>query len=344
MKREVKVGIFAVLVLLAGWGVARFLKGSDIFSHTNTYYAYYEQVGGIQAASHIVISGVKVGAVTDVQLNEDPTKGVEVEFTVDKRYKIPVDSKARIFNDGLMGGQAIEIEYGTSSEFVAKGGTVQTVASTDLFDVAGDEIDFLNDKVSAVVESLTKTLDGVNALIAANTEHLTSIMSNVDGLTGNVNAMLAKERQDLEEMLSSLNKFSKSLGDNAEQVGGIIENLNTFSSQLAEANMVAELEALVGEINGLLVSVKNPNGSIGKLLEDGNLYNNLTAASENLSILLNDLKENPHRYINISVFGSNPTKRAEKAKAKAEKRAIKRADERAQAEHELEMKRIAEGK
>ena len=169
-------------------------------------------------------------------------------------------------------------------------------------------------------------------------------MSNVDGLTGNVNAMLAKERQDLEEMLSSLNKFSKSLGDNAEQVGGIIENLNTFSSQLAEANMVAELEALVGEINGLLVSVKNPNGSIGKLLEDGNLYNNLTAASENLSILLNDLKENPHRYINISVFGSNPTKRAEKAKAKAEKKAIKRADERAQAEHEQEMKRIAEGK
>jgi phospholipid/cholesterol/gamma-HCH transport system substrate-binding protein len=108
--------------------------------------------------------------------------------------------------------------------------------------------------------------------------------------------------------------------------------------------MVAELEALVGEINGLLVSVKNPNGSIGKLLEDGNLYNNLTAASENLSILLNDLKENPHRYINISVFGSNPTKRAEKAKAKAEKKAIKRADERAQAEHEQEMKRIAEGK
>ena len=226
---------------------------------------------------------------------------------------------------------------------MTKGGTVQTVESTDLFDVAGDEIDFLNNKISSVVESLTKTLDGVNALIEANTDNLTSIMKNVDGLTGNVNSMLAKEREDLEEMLSSLNKFSKSLGDNAEQVGGIINNLNTFSSQLAEANMVAELEALVGEINGLLVSVKNPNGSIGKLLEDGNLYNNLTSASENLSILLNDLKENPHRYINISVFGSNPTKRLEKAKAKAEVKALKRAEERAEAEHEQEMKRIAAG-
>ena len=82
---------------------------------------------------------------------------------------------------------------------------------------------------------------------------------------------------------------------------------------------------------------------MGKLLSDDELYNNLTTASDNLSTLLADLKENPHRYINISVFGSNPTKRLEKAKAKAEVKALKRAEERAEAEHEQEMKRIAAG-
>ena len=110
MKKELKVGLFAVLVLVVGWGVVRYLKGSSIFSKTNTYYAYYEQVSGLQPASYVVLYGVKVGSVTNITLDEDPSKGVEVEFTVDKRYKIPVDSKAKIFSDGIMGGKAIDIE------------------------------------------------------------------------------------------------------------------------------------------------------------------------------------------------------------------------------------------
>jgi phospholipid/cholesterol/gamma-HCH transport system substrate-binding protein len=91
MKKELKVGLFAVLVLVVGWGVVRYLKGSSIFSKTNTYYAYYEQVSGLQPASYVVLYGVKVGSVTNITLDEDPSKGVEVEFTIDKRYKIPVD-------------------------------------------------------------------------------------------------------------------------------------------------------------------------------------------------------------------------------------------------------------
>ena len=337
MRKELKVGIFAVLVLIVGWGVVRYLKGSSVFSKTNTYYAYYEQVSGLQPASYVVLYGVKVGSVTSITLDENPSKGVEVEFTVDKRYKIPVDSKAKIFSDGIMGGKAIDIEYGSSAEYIANEGTIQAATSTDLFEMAGSEIDFLNEKIASVVEGLTVTLDGVNKLIAANTESLTSIMTNVNGVTGNVNSMLVKEREHLEEALASLSKFSKSLGDNSEQVGGIIDNLDKISGQLADADIVAELEHLVGEINGILASVKDENGSVGKLLSDGNLYNNLTTASDNLSALLADLKENPHRYINISVFGSNPTKKVEKAKAKAEKKAIKRADELAEKQHELQM-------
>ena len=340
MRKELKVGIFAVLVLIVGWGVVRYLKGSSVFSKTNTYYAYYEQVSGLQPASYVVLYGVKVGSVTNITLDENPSKGVEVEFTVDKRYKIPVDSKAKIFSDGIMGGKAIDIEYGSSAEYIANEGTIQTATSTDLFEMAGSEIDFLNEKIASVVEGLNVTLENVNKLIAANTESLTSIMTNVNGVTGNVNTMLAKEREHLEEALASLSKFSKSLGDNSEQVGGIINSLDKFSGQLAEADLVAELEHLVGEINGILASVKDENGSVGKLLNDGNLYNNLTTASDNLSTLLADLKENPHRYINIAVFGSNPTKKVEKAKAKAEKKAIKRADELAEKQHEQQMKEL----
>lgn len=340
MKREIKVGLFAVAVLLVGWGVIRFLKGSEVFSSSNTYYAYYTQVGGIQPASHVMISGVAVGAVSSVTLNEDPAKGVEVEFTVNKRYKIPTDSKARIFTDGIMGGKAIEIIYGNSTEYVPQDGTIASDMSEDLFEVATSELDFLNEKISNVVDGLTQTLNGVNTLLADNTSSLTSIVKNVDGVTSNVNAMLLNERAHLEQALASLSKFSQTLGDNADDVGGIIDNLNSISSELAESNLAAELESVVGHINKILAAIEQEDGSVGKLFNDKELYDNLTSASNNLSILLEDLKENPHRYINISVFGANPTKKVEKARAKAEKNAIKRADELAEKEYELQMKEL----
>ena len=327
MKREIKVGLFAVAVLIVGWGVIRFLKGSEVFSSSNTYYAYYEQVGGLQPASHVMISGVAVGAVSSVTLNDDPSKGVEVEFTVNKRYKIPVDSKARIFSDGIMGGKALEVVYGTSSEYVPKNGEVGSEVSTDLFEMATSELDFLNEKIASVVNGLTQTLNGVNALLAENTTSLSSIVKNVDGVTGNVNAMLVNERAHLEEALESLSKFSKSLGENTDEIDAIVKNMDTFSSQLASSNLIAEVEGAVAQLNAVLASVNDKNGSVGKLLSDDELYNNLTQASDNLSVLLEDLKANPGRYINVSVFGSDPYKKVEKAKAKAELKAIKEAQE-----------------
>ena len=339
MKKEVKVGLFAIAVLLVGWGVARMLKGAEIFSNSYTYYAYYTQVGGIQPASHVMISGVKVGSVVDVKLNEDPSKGVELTLSIDKQYRIPTDSKAEIFSDGLMGGKAVKILYGSSSEFTPNKGTIQSKESVDLMDMASTELTGLLEKVKGIMDNLAVTLNGINGLMAQNTETITHIMSNVDGLTGNVNSMLAKEKQHLEQAFASLSEFSKALGDNASEVDAIIDNMSAFSGKLAESNLVTEIEGVVNNLNDVLASVNDKNGSIGKMLSDAELYDNLTSASNNLSVLLEDLKENPSRYVQVSVFGGrNPEHKVAKAKAKAEKRAIKRADEAAEREAELAKK------
>ena len=339
MKKEVKVGLFAIAVLLVGWGVARMLKGAEIFSNSYTYYAYYTQVGGIQPASHVMISGVKVGSVVDVKLNEDPSKGVELTLSINKQYRIPTDSKAEIFSDGLMGGKAVKILYGSSFEFTPNKGTIQSKESVDLMDMASTELTGLLEKVKGIMDNLTVTLNGINGLMAQNTETITHIMSNVDGLTGNVNSMLANEKQHLEQAFASLSEFSKALGDNASEVDAIIDNMSVFSGKLAESNLVTEIEGVVNNLNDVLASVNDKNGSIGKMLSDAELYDNLTSASNNLSVLLEDLKENPSRYVQVSVFGGkNPEHKVAKAKAKAEKRAIKRADEAAEREAELAKK------
>lgn len=339
MKKEVKVGLFAIAVLLVGWGVARMLKGAEIFSNSYTYYAYYTQVGGIQPASHVMISGVKVGSVVDVKLNEDPSKGVELTLSINKQYRIPTDSKAEIFSDGLMGGKAVKILYGSSSEFTPNKGTIQSKESVDLMDMASTELTGFLEKVKGIMDNLAVTLNGINGLMAQNTETITHIMSNVDGLTGNVNSMLANEKQHLEQAFASLSEFSKALGDNASEVDAIIDNMSAFSGKLAESNLVTEIEGVVNNLNDVLASVNDKNGSIGKMLSDAELYDNLTSASNNLSVLLEDLKENPSRYVQVSVFGGkNPEHKVAKAKAKAEKRAIKRADEAAEREAELAKK------
>ena len=339
MKKEVKVGLFAIAVLLVGWGVARMLKGAEIFSNSYTYYAYYTQVGGIQPASHVMISGVKVGSVVDVKLNEDPSKGVELTLSINKQYRIPTDSKAEIFSDGLMGGKAVKILYGSSSEFTPNKGTIQSKESVDLMDMASTELTGLLEMVKGFLDNLAVTLNGINGLMAQNTETITHIMSNVDGLTGNVNSMLANEKQHLEQAFASLSEFSKALGDNASEVDAIIDNMSAFSGKLAESNLVTEIEGVVNNLNDVLASVNDKNGSIGKMLSDAELYDNLTSASNNLSVLLEDLKENPSRYVQVSVFGGkNPEHKVAKAKAKAEKRAIKRADEAAEREAELAKK------
>lgn len=339
MKKEIKVGLFALAVLFVGWGVARMLKGAEIFSNSYTYYAYYTQVGGIQPASHVMISGVKVGSVLDVKLNEDPSKGVELTLSVDKQYRIPTDSKAEIFSDGLMGGKAVKIIYGSSSEFTPNKGTIQSKESVDLMDMASTELTSLLEKVKGIMDNLTVTLDGINGLMAQNTETITHIMTNVDGVTGNVNSMLAKEKQHLEQAFASLSEFSKALGENSDEVDAIIDNMSAFSGKLAESNLVTEIEGVVNNLNGVLTAVKDENGSVGKLLNDAQLYDNLASASNNLSVLLEDLKANPSRYVQVSVFGGrNPEQKVAKAKAKAEKRAIKRADEAAEREAELAKK------
>lgn len=339
MKKEIKVGLFALAVLLVGWGVARMLKGAEIFSNSYTYYAYYTQVGGIQPASHVMISGVKVGSVLDVKLNEDPSKGVELTLSVDKQYRIPTDSKAEIFSDGLMGGKAVKIIYGSSSEFTPNKGTIQSKESVDLMDMASTELTSLLEKVKGIMDNLIVTLDGINGLMAQNTETITHIMTNVDGVTGNVNSMLAKEKQHLEQAFASLSEFSKALGENSDEVDAIIDNMSAFSGKLAESNLVTEIEGVVNNLNGVLTAVKDENGSVGKLLNDAQLYDNLASASNNLSVLLEDLKANPSRYVQVSVFGGrNPEQKVAKAKAKAEKRAIKRADEAAEREAELAKK------
>ena len=322
MKREVKIGIFAVTMIVAAWAGIRFLQGLDILSRNAVYYASYDQVSGIQAASPIMLKGVKVGTVTGISLDPQHSDNVVLQFTIKRQFRIPKDSEAKIFSDGFMGGKAIEIVYGKSSEYLEKGDTLRSVRDRDLMDMAGSELEFFKQKISQVTADLSRTLDNLNLLMENNAQSINGTLRHLDAMSGDLADLLDTEKQNLASAVENLTAFSEMLGENAPRVDSMMGNLNRITTELADAGFARELSETVGEMNLLLERIQEGDGTVGRLLNDPSLYESLNEASDNLASLLANLEQYPGRYVHFSLFGRSP----EKMQAKAERQAAKAAE------------------
>ncbi len=321
MKREVKIGIFAVAMIGVAWGGIRFLMGYDLLGSNAEYYASYDRINGVQSASPIMMKGVKIGSVTGISFDPARSDRVVLRFTIRKQYRIPEDSEAKIVSDGLLGGKAIEVTYGSSQHYLRSGDTLRSGRDRDLMDMAGSELDFVKQKVSKLTADLSATLENLNALLEANAQNITGTLGNLDTITGDMASLLAAEKEHLREAVAGLSRFSGMLGENAERVDSIIGNLNGVTSQLAEEQVAGKLSEAAGNLASLLDKVEHGDGTMARLLNDPALYDSLTVATGNLSALLADLKAYPARYVHLSLFGRDP----EKMKARAEKRAARQA-------------------
>ena len=318
MKKEVKIGIYAVVILLCAWAGIRFLSGLDVFGRTRNYTAHYEQVNGLQDAAAVVINGVKVGRVTGVALDVE-NGGVDVTLSVNKAYNIPTDSKAMMFSAGLMGGKSIEIKMGESKEYLKSGDAIETGVTLDMFDTLANELGDIKERVATLLDNLNQTIEGVDSLIDDNSKNLTKTVASL-------NAIMADLKKS--NIIGNIDGFCATLNQNGEKLEGIITDINSLTKALNEQQSGEKLAQAINEVNALLAKVNSGSGSIGNLVSDEKLYKELAQASQNLSLLLADLKENPKRYINVTVFGKKTyeekqadkaAKAADKAKKKAKK-------------------------
>ncbi len=323
MKREAKIGLFAVAMICAAWAGIRFLKGFDIFGRNVEYYAVYDQVNGVQTASPIMVKGVKIGTVSAITFDPRRSDRVVLCFTIKKEYAIPTDSEAKIVSNGLMGSKAIEIQYGTATTFFAKGDTIRSGRDLDLMDVAGSELDFLKQKISQVTGDLSRTLADLSRLVEANEGNVTATLGHLNTLTGDLSALLADEKQNLRSAVDNLAQFSGTLGSNAGRIDSIVGNLNRVAAQLADAEFARRLSEAAGSLDDVLRKLNEGGGTAGKIMNDPALYDSLTLATGNLSTLLADLKAYPGRYVHFSIFGRDPEKMKERADRRAAKAAIR---------------------
>lgn len=298
ISREVKIGFFAVgMIILLYLGI-NFIKSQDIFSRNMTYYAVYDNSAGIEASSPVVIKGYRVGTVDKVWYDMSD-RTVKLEFSIKKDYPIPNDSEAKITSSSFMGSKVIELKLGESNVQYQDGDTIRSVIEPGLIEMATGEYDKLKAQATTLVDQLSTAMTSVNEVLSKqNVENLSATLANLNSLTGNVDKLVEKEvaetMRNFSALSGALQDFVPKIEKTLNNVHGVTDTLPTLVTQAANA---------LDELNVSLSAINNGDGTIGQLIHDKTLYCNLTAASNSLILLLQDLKQNPGRYVNFSVFG-----------------------------------------
>ena len=298
--REIKVAVLVILsIVLFYWGFT-FLKGRNLFDSSNKLYAVYDNVAGLVVAAPVTINGLTIGKVNSIEMLPDGKMNVELVIT-NEQIKIAKSSIAQIMDSGLIGGREIAIINNfTDKNYTESGDTLQTSAKLGLTAELANQIGPVKDKVEVLLENANKLIENLNATLDAATQQKlkTSIaslevtMSEFSQASKNINGILVDTKPKLSTTLSNFEKTSA--------------NLNNISTSLDKADLgatVKKLEATLTNVNGIMANLEQGKGTMGKLLSDDAMYNNLTKTSKELELLLQDLRLNPTRYVNVSVFG-----------------------------------------
>jgi phospholipid/cholesterol/gamma-HCH transport system substrate-binding protein len=323
--KEAKIGFFAIVCLATFFWGLNFLKGKNIFSKTNTYYAVFNRVDGLKITNEVMLSGYKVGTVKSIRFEEGHTGRLVVALIVGKKYLIPKNSVAKLISADIMGGKAIRLDLVPNLEFHQQGDTLLSSIETGLMDQLIYEMVPMKEKAETLMAGMERVMEGITQVFndqnKENINHsfasLRNTLDNFDKVSASVDYMLNSNDSELKKTLSNINHVSQKLKDNTEGIDSIIKNFESISDTLARANIsqtIARADSALYALNQLMAGLNAGEGSVGALLHNDTLYINLEQSARNLELLLYDMKVNPKRYINFSLFDFSRSKYVEDKK------------------------------
>lgn len=295
ISREFKIGLFAVVVIAVAWWGIQWLGGENILRRSNVCYVYYQNIAGLQESSRVTMRGVDIGNVSKITLGRD---SVEVVLNIERSYvdMIPDNSIAEICASGIMSGVEVAILQGDSSDIIASGSVLQGRVKPDMLGA-------LTDKGTALMEGMSQTVESVNRLLAINSENLTSFVSNLERVGLSISSIVEATAGNIDNAMADIEQFTSALAESTDNIERIVANFDAVTADVAERDIVAKLSTALDSLNGVLTAVSSGDGTASQLLADKQLYNSLTEAGSNLGALLEDVKENPARYVHFSLFG-----------------------------------------
>lgn len=291
--KEVKIALTAIAGIVVLFYGMQFLKGLNLFSSEATYYVAFDDVSGLSASSPVYANGYRVGVVKSLNYDYNPQGKIIAELDLNKNMRVPRGSHAELASD-LLGNIKINLILGEDPlNIISLGDTIGGDQEKGVMSKVGDMI--------PVVEKMLPKLDSImaslNTLLADPA--LRNTLHNVEGMTGNLNATSA----ELKMLSASLNKEVPAL---MAKTNGVLDNTQQLTGNLAAidiAGMTAKVNETLANVQQMTDKLNSNEGTLGLLMRDPTLYQNLTSTVASADSLLTDLKARPKRYVHFSVFG-----------------------------------------
>ena len=308
ISNETKVGILAALSIALFIIGYNFLKGNDIFSSENQFYAKYDKVEGLAKSKPVLVNGFQIGRVSELILL--PNGQILVQFKINPKYQVPKNTTARLESTDLLGSKAIVFDLGNSRENAIDGDTLNANVQQNLL----EKVQPVQKKAEIIIARLDSVLVSVNNILNPNFQKnidksFTSIaktLQNLEATSNKVNGIVGTEATRIDNILANAESISSNFKNYNKQITAILNNMDKVSNQVAKSDIKETLDnanKAMASLQSAVDKVNSGKGSIGLLLNDEKLYNNLNKASKNLDNLMIDLKANPKRYVSFSVFG-----------------------------------------
>lgn len=301
--KEVKTALLAIVAILLFIFGYSFLKGKNWLDSSRTFYAIYNDVEGLSPSSPVTINGLKVGNVTGIDFLDNSGR-LLVTFTVENDFPFSESSVAQVYGGGLIGGKSLAILPDYEQGNVAKSGdTLPSAIEEGLLELVNERLTPLQEKIERVITSTDSLVNSFNEVMNPTTrrnlrlsiENLQATVASLRNSATSVEGVLADNTPKLNRTFTNLDEMST--------------NLNNFSDTLTEIDIkriTTDLENTVANLEDMSVKLNSGEGTIGKLINNPSVYNNLEQATRQLDELIQDVKLNPKRYVHFSIFGKNP--------------------------------------
>lgn len=299
--KEVKTGFVVIATLVAFYGLFNYLKGKNLFSAGNTYYIKYDHVGGLAPSKPVTVNGLRIGKVDEIKI---VTTAQPIYFVatikLDKKLDFSLNTLAQIHEPGMMSGPEIQLLLDYNGQMAQNGDTLQGSLKVGLMDSFAGELEPTKRKADSLLVSLNTTAANLNKLLDDETQAslkktIKSLDVTLNSFTQTSNSANQLINDNNVQLKSTLTSTQKAI-DKYSQVADKINNLEL-------EKIIQNFEEVSAELNQTLANINNSKGTLGALLNDRELYDNLTQTAKSLDELLADMKENPNRYVQFSIFG-----------------------------------------
>ena len=300
--KEIKVGFLAVLGIMMSVFSYNYLKGINLFDKNRKFTVKYEKVDGLSVSNPVTMNGFKIGKVQKINFNSKNTRELLVDIIIDNDVIFPKTSLAELYETGLIGGKAIAIipDYKNDSTIAIDGDYLKGVIKPGLTELVNQILPQVQLQIEAVMKNAEIVLQNINTLfddetkkeLKSSIEDFSNLTSSLSETSDEISELIANNSENLTNSLSDFRSASNN-------IKSITDSLNSDDIKSITTN----LNSLVNNLNSITTSLKNSEGTAGKLINDKSIYDNLENATNQLNRLIEDIKLNPNRYINFSVFG-----------------------------------------